>query len=109
MKFDFLDRQRELQQIENLWTSQHAEFLVLYGRRRVGKTALLVEWMHQSKQRALYWVATHTSSANQLRSFSQAVYNFTNPNTPAPENFSYASWKQVFQEVASLAEKERLL
>ena len=108
MKFDFLDRQRELQQIENLWTSQHAEFLVLYGRRRVGKTALLVEWMHQSKQRALYWVATHTSSANQLRSFSQAVYNFTNPNTPAPENFSYASWKQAFQEVASLAEKERL-
>ncbi|MBT3714577.1 MAG: ATP-binding protein [Anaerolineae bacterium] len=108
MRFDFLDRRKELQQIEKLWDSPHAEFLVLYGRRRVGKTALLVEWMRQSKQRALYWVATHTSSANQLRSFSQAVYNFTNPNTPAPENFSYASWQQAFQEVASLAEKERL-
>ena len=36
MKFNFLDRQRELQQIEDLWASPHAEFLVLYGRRRVG-------------------------------------------------------------------------
>jgi len=108
MKFDFLDRQRELQQIEKLWDSPHAEFLVLYGRRRVGKTALLVEWIGRSKQRALYWVATHTSSANQLRSFSQAVYNFANPDTPAPENFSYTNWKQAFQQVALLAEKERL-
>jgi len=108
MRFDFLDRRRELQQIEKLWDSPHAEFLVLYGRRRVGKTALLVEWIGHSKQRALYWVATHTSSANQLRSFSQAVYNFANPDTTAPEKFSYINWQQAFQQVASLAEKERL-
>ena len=108
MKFDFLDRQRELQQLERLWDSPHAKFLVLYGRRRIGKTALIVEWIHRSKQRALYWVATHTSAANQLRSFSQAVYNFANPNNPAPDNFSYTNWKQAFQQVASLAEKERL-
>lgn len=108
MKFDFLDRQRELEQLEKLWDSPYAKFLVLYGRRRVGKTALIVEWIHRSKQRALYWVATHTSATNQLRSFSQAVYNFTNPDTPAPENFSFANWQQAFQQVASLAEKERL-
>ena len=108
MKFDFLDRQRELQLLEKLWDSPHAEFLVLYGRRRVGKTALMVEWMRRTKQRALYWVATHTSSANQLRSFSQAVYNFSNPDNPAPENFSYTNWKQAFEQIAALAEKERL-
>ena len=108
MKFEFLDRQRELQQLERLWDSPYAKFLVLYGRRRVGKTALIVEWIHRSKQRALYWVATHTSAANQLRSFSQAVYNFANPNNPAPDNFSYTNWKQAFQQVASLAEEERL-
>ena len=108
MKFKFLDRKRELQQIEDLWSSPHAEFLILYGRRRVGKTALLTEWMRNSSQRALYWVATHTSAANQLRSFSQALYNFANPNAPAPETFTYTSWEQAFQQVASLAEEKRL-
>ena len=108
MKFKFLDRKRELQQIEDLWSSPHAEFLVLYGRRRVGKTALLTEWMRNSSQRALYWVATHTSAANQLRSFSQALYNFANPNAPAPKTFTYTSWEQAFQQVASLAEEKRL-
>ena len=108
MKFNFLDRKRELQQLNDLWTSPHAEFLVLYGRRRVGKTALLVEWMRRSSQRSLYWVATHTSSANQLRSFSQAVYNFANLDLPAPIDFSYATWAQALGQVAALAEKERL-
>lgn len=108
MKFDFLGRERELKQLENLWVSPHAEFLILYGRRRVGKTALLVEWIRRSKQRAIYWVATHTSAANQLRSFSQIIYNFAYPGAPAPKEFSYASWEQAFQFVATLAEKERL-
>ena len=108
MKFDFLGRERELKQLENLWLSSHAEFLILYGRRRVGKTALLVEWIRRSNQRAIYWVATHTSATNQLRSFSQIIYNFAYPDVPAPKDFSYASWEQAFQFVATLAEKERL-
>ena len=108
MKFDFLGRERELKQLENFWVSPHAEFLILYGRRRGGKTALLVEWIRRSKQRAIYWVATHTSAANQLRSFLHIIYNFAYPDAPAPKEFSYASWEQAFQFVATLAEKERL-
>ncbi len=108
MKFKFLDRQRELELLDNLWNSKNAEFLILYGRRRVGKTALLTEWMQRASRRCLYWVASPTSAALQLRSFSQAIYNFSNPGAPAPDAFSYATWEQAFQQLAALAEKERL-
>ncbi|MBN2499621.1 MAG: ATP-binding protein [Anaerolineales bacterium] len=108
MKFDFRDRQRELKLLDKLWKSKHAEFLILYGRRRIGKTTLLSEWIRRNSRRALYWVASSTSAVSQLRSFSQAVYNFSNPDAPAPNTFTYASWEQAFRQIAALAENERL-
>jgi uncharacterized protein len=35
------------------------------------------------------------------------VYAFDRPSSPAPENFSYASWEQAWEELARLAERER--
>ena len=107
MRFRFLDRQHELELLTDLWNSKAAEFLILYGRRRVGKTALLTEWIQRTSQSSLYWVASPTSSALQLRSFSQAIYNFANPSAAAPDTFTYATWEQAFQQIANLAERER--
>jgi uncharacterized protein len=104
----FMGRKNELATLDRLWVTGGAQFLVLYGRRRVGKTALLVHWMRQSGRRSLYWVAAADSPLAQLRSFSQAVYNFANPHSPAPASFAYASWEQAWQEVARLAAGERL-
>lgn len=103
----FIGRQKELAVLDNLWESNSAQFLILYGRRRVGKTALLTHWIRETGRRALYWVATPDSALAQLRSFSQAVYNFANPTATAPESFTYASWEQCWQVVARLSEKER--
>ena len=108
MKFNFLGRKGELELLDRLWNSKNAEFLILYGRRRIGKTALLSEWIRLSSQRVLYWVASPTSASTQLRSFSQAIYNFSNPGTSSPDTFTYATWDQAFSQVAALAERERL-
>jgi AAA+ ATPase superfamily predicted ATPase len=108
MKFEFYGREHELEVLDGLWASLKAEFLILYGRRRVGKTALLAEWIRRTGNRALYWVASPTSVSAQLRSFSHAVFNFENPGAAAPDNFTYASWEQAFQQVARLAKDIRL-
>lgn len=104
----FVGRQAELQVLDDLWRSGKAELLILYGRRRVGKTRLLTHWLRSSQPRAVFWVAEPTSSAEQLRAFSQTLYNFENPASPAPEAFSYASWRQAFEQLARLAQTERL-
>jgi AAA+ ATPase superfamily predicted ATPase len=118
MKPSFVGRETELQLLDRLWARPDATLLILYGRRRVGKTRLLTYWLRQSDagktgqeqpiRRVLYWVAEPSSARDQLRSFSQAVYNFANPQAPAPEDFTYANWQQAWQQVAALAQAERL-
>ena len=108
----FVGRARELELLDQLWETPGAQMLILYGRRRVGKTALLAHWLRPHGERpaprALYWVAAPTSSAAQLRSFSQAVFNFASPGAPAPDEFTYASWEQAWGQLAQLAQTERL-
>ena len=102
----FIGRKRELTLIRSEWQSNEARMLILYGRRRIGKTRLLTHWINTDSPRALYWVAEPTSPAAQLRSFSQALFGFE-ANSPVPDSFSYASWKQAFEQVARMAEHER--
>lgn len=108
MNREFVGRTTELHLLDELWERDRATLLILYGRRRVGKTRLLTYWMQQSGRRALYWVAEPSSALDQLRSFSQAIYNFANPALPAPPNFAFATWEQAWQQVAALAKEERL-
>ena len=107
MKFDFIGRDQELSLLDNLWESPGAQLLVLYGRRRVGKTALLAHWIEKTDNRVLYWMASPTSALAQLRSFSQAMYNFANPEAPATDEFTYTSWEQAWRQAANLAKDER--
>jgi len=106
---NFKGRRRELTLLDELWAVPEASFLVLYGRRRVGKTRLLTHWLKQSGARGLYWVAEPSSTLDQLRSFSQALYNFANPDAPAPADFTYTTWAQALQQAAGMAREERLV
>ena len=108
MKFPFIGRVQELALLDHLWASPDAQFLVLYGRRRVGKTALLAHWIEQTKHNAIYWVATPSSTYSQLRSFSQTIYNTINLDSPAPDNFTYSTWEQAWQQVAIQSKIGRL-
>ena len=103
---NFVGRERELAVLEREWESDRSKMLILYGRRRVGKTSLIAHWINNAGPRALYWVAAPTSSVGQLRSFSQALFRFEG-NSPMPENFSYDSWGQAFEQAAQIAKQER--
>ncbi|MCA9968641.1 MAG: ATP-binding protein [Anaerolineales bacterium] len=108
METEFIGRRSELELLDNLWETSRASFLILYGRRRVGKTRLLTHWLRLHAGRGLYWVAEPTSSLEQLRSFSQALYNFSTPDTPAPNDYTFATWEQAFRELARLADERRI-
>ncbi|MBV7334768.1 ATP-binding protein [Chloroflexi bacterium TSY] len=110
----FIGRDRELKILDNLIDRQGAQFLVLYGRRRIGKTALLNQWQisrekNSKRDRTLYWMATQTSFTNQLRDFSQTIFGFRYPESVIPEEFSYHSWEEAFSEAGRIAESERVV
>lgn len=105
----FIDRETELSALNAIISRRAPQFVVVYGRRRVGKTTLLVEWAKRSGVRQLYWVAARESPVLLLRTFSQSIYNYAHPTQPADPLFTYPTWEMALREAALLAEHERLI
>ncbi len=107
-KTAFKGRAAELKLLDKLWQMPEAALLILYGRRRVGKTRLLTHWREQHRDHALYWVAEPMSARDQLRSFSQAIHHFTYPDSPVSMQITYDNWEQALWYVAEQARNRRL-
>ena len=105
----FVAREKELSLLNDLYYRPGAQFLVLYGRRRIGKTSLLTHWGGEIQGPYFYWMATQTSATNQLRQFSQALFQFLNPGATNTPTFSYPSWDAALAEVARLAAQQRVV
>ncbi|MFW5950209.1 MAG: ATP-binding protein [archaeon] len=65
---DFVDRTEELERLRSLYESDDFELAVLYGRRRIGKTALVLESL-RGYEDAVYHQATQTTPATQRDRF----------------------------------------
>jgi len=44
----FVDRETELDNLNRVATRPGSQFIIVYGRRRVGKTTLLLNWAQHS-------------------------------------------------------------
>ena len=67
----FVDRQEELAFLNQLLTRKKpgpAQLVLMYGRRRVGKTVLLSHWAQHSNLPYTYWAADKEPAAAQRRS-----------------------------------------
>jgi uncharacterized protein len=60
----FYDRTDELAALEQRWRSSRAEYMVVYGRRRVGKTELVLNFAEG--KRCLYFEATSGTENDHL-------------------------------------------
>ncbi len=101
---NFVGRQRELQTLETFFQAAHAGLLILYGRRRIGKTSLITHFLEKHPETpSFYWVATTHNEVYQLRDFSQAIMHH-DPRLAGPptENFSFAGWEQALHHLADV-------
>ncbi|MBE0418169.1 MAG: ATP-binding protein [Coriobacteriia bacterium] len=67
----FLNRTDEIATLESRWSSGTAELLIIWGRRRVGKTELLARFVKD--RRGLLFEATAGTTADHLRDFSRVL------------------------------------
>ncbi|MFQ5401570.1 MAG: ATP-binding protein [Anaerolineae bacterium] len=111
---EFVGRKRELQTLESFYQSANAGLLILYGRRRIGKTRLITHFLERHQETpTFYWVATTHNEAYQLRDFSQAIMHH-DPRLAGPptEAFSFSGWEQALHhlaDVVALSEKPQLV
>ena len=91
----FVGREHELEVLDRLYNRGKFQMAVVYGRRRVGKTALLDEFSHDKD--ALFFTAQQKSDAINLRSFSQVVYRFFGlPISTGP----FVTWEDALAFIA---------
>ena len=100
----FIGRERELVALNKLYESNKFEFAVIYGRRRVGKTALINEFINEKK--AIYFMGVESNAKQNLENFSKSIMEFA---SGIETESSFLSFQAAIEYVFKLAEKERII
>ena len=100
----FIGRERELASLECLYKSDKFEFAVVYGRRRVGKTALISRFIEEKK--AIYLMGVESSEKQNLENFSRSILEY---GTGMQMDTAFLSFQAALEYVFTLAEKERII
>ncbi len=100
----FIGRERELAALNKLYISDKFEFAVIYGRRRVGKTALINQFIKGKK--AIYFMGVESNAKQNLENFSKSILEY---HTGMGMESSFFSFQAALEYVFKLSEKERLV
>ncbi len=101
----FIDRIDELKTLENEYSRNSASFVVLYGRRRVGKTTLISHFC--KNKNSIYFLATEENESENRNTFRQLIAEKYNNELLA--SASLDSWTPLFKIIADEAKKERIV
>lgn len=101
----FIGREKELKSLESLYNSEKFEFAVIYGRRRVGKTALITEFIKDKK--AVYFMGVESNAKQNLENFSQSIFDSTLEK--GLEGSVFTSFQSALEYVFKQAQDERLV
>ncbi|MEN6518193.1 MAG: ATP-binding protein [Methanospirillum sp.] len=89
----FLDRQREMAMLDARYRGERAEFVVIYGRRRVGKSELIDRFL--DGRNGVRLLAREESKVLQLRKFAQELGDFF--RDPFLKSTGFADWDSFFE------------
>lgn len=100
----FVGRERELESLNKLYISDRFEFAVIYGRRRVGKTALISKFI--SDKKAIYFMGVESNAKQNLENFSKNIMEF---GMGIRADTAFVSFQAALEYVFTLAGKERMI
>ena len=101
----FVGRERELSKLTNAYNSNKFEMAVIYGRRRVGKTKLITEFIKDKE--AIYFSALEVSDKINLANLSRSIMSYETGRNAG--NFSYGSFEDCFEALYEIAKTGRLI
>jgi AAA+ ATPase superfamily predicted ATPase len=91
---EWLDRQSELTRLERLAKRRDGGLAVIWGRRRVGKTRLLLEWVQATG--GIYFVADDTAASMQRRRLAETI----DARLPGFAQVEYPDWGSLLGRLA---------
>ncbi|MCR4429962.1 MAG: ATP-binding protein [Tepidanaerobacteraceae bacterium] len=100
----FIGRKTELEKLEMLYRKKGFQFIIMYGRRRVGKTTLMLEFCKGKP--SIFFVAEEYNDKIALQKFSEKIFEFFKINDFMS---AFESWEKAFLFLAKQAENRRLV
>ncbi|MGM9583196.1 MAG: ATP-binding protein [Phascolarctobacterium sp.] len=101
----FIGRKQELSFLEGQYNHTEGQLLVVYGRRRVGKTEILRRFCDDKEE--IFFTCIEIPDEQLLRSFSQRVLE-KNPEA-AKYLTSFSNWEQAFQSLGEIKASTKLV
>ena len=101
----FYCRDEELNTMNRLYLRGRFECVVIYGRRRVGKTALINEFCRQKP--TIFFSALNASAQENLEELSRSIMVYENPTSDAAP--IYGSYAQALDAITNLAQERQLI
>lgn len=101
----FYCREEELRKLNARYENEEFECLIIYGRRRVGKTALINKFC--ADKPTIFFSALNTTGKENLKALSKAIMSYEKPDAVvAPE---FKSYDDALAEITELAREQRLV
>ena len=95
---------KELKSLNNLYDTDKFEFAVIYGRRRVGKTALINQFIGDKK--AIYFMGVESNEKQNLENLSRSIIEFT---SGIEADTVFSSFQSSIEYIFTLAKKEQYM
>ncbi len=89
----FVGRKKELMFLEKEYKKPGSSFIVIYGRRRVGKTTLIKEFIKNKD--SLYFLATEELEQANMKRLANSVSRYT--GQPYLSNARFDKWDSIFE------------
>jgi AAA+ ATPase superfamily predicted ATPase len=93
----FIGRKEELSLLENAYTANQSALIPIYGRRRVGKSELILKFL--GPKPGVYYLGKMAPAALQIREFLQEAARVL--DEPLLSSLPANSWSEVFAAVTS--------
>lgn len=100
----FIGREQELQSLNKHYNSDKFEFAVIYGRRRVGKTALINEFTKDKE--TIFFTGVETNAKQNLDNLSRCIMEY---NTGIAVDSSFSTFQSALEYVFELAKTKRIV
>ena len=107
MSARFIGRKKELDALEQKWETPGFQMIVLYGRRRTGKTTLLNRFMDGCKGKVISFACVERNEAELIRMMGNAGLLGTRPELLG--SVSFDSFDKIFEFVSREARDQRLV
>lgn len=91
----FIDREQEMETLQSEYEREGASLVIMYGRRRVGKTTLISKFIENKK--ALFFLASEESEAQNRVEFKDKAAEFI--DSDLLRNATVSDWDTIFKAI----------